>query len=534
MKQSMLNAFALAALLLGACNKQLDDGTNNTAVTPPPIEKGVMATSSEIQPQGDNIANKITLPVSTIGNNYELAFADDFNADKIDEGCPTTNGVNIVGAYNPAMWWMPRTGTKVITHPADQVQFTTVDKPANATVANSLLSLQMAFNSAEGTNMTGGLSGGAVISKAKFGYGYYVIRVKLYTGCAGFHQSFWQTCEAFNIDMFEFFSRTHTTSSELDFNIHNNFKNFEYVKLQMPGTHYATNMQDFNQARDNSNTGFIEYAYEWTPGKMRLFVNGVYKGWLDVNSVPDAEIYGNYDNTNYTKLLSMYVPGRVWLSGKTYRDFITVSPQPPIDQAYSKMQVDYFAYYHKKVNNINLLGNPSFEYTNQFTAPGLLNNGNRQDSSHGWVMNKSLISNYNGTTTQYWAQSGGAYIKRLTDAANGNIVLQLEKNNALAYQTLNYIPNGKYTLKAKIRCTSYSAYTSTDNWPTIEVLNIYHSKENKLGQKIIENTYLNNWQDIIIENINVANNYAAIIIRANGASSDWFQVDDLRFERISD
>ncbi len=529
----MLNAFALATILLGACNKQLDDGTNNTAVTPAPIEKGVMATISEIQPKGDNIAGSITLPAD-IGNNYELAFADNFNTNNIDGGSATTDGVNIVGPYNPAKCWMPRIGTKVITHPADQVQFTTVDKPANATVANSLLSLQMAFNSAEGTNMTGGLSGGAVISKAKFGYGYYVIRVKLYTGCAGFHQSFWQTCEAFNIDMFEFFSRTHTTSSELDFNIHNNFKNYEYVKLQMPNTYYATQMQDFSQPKDNSNTGFIEYAYEWTPGTMKLFVNGVYRGTLDLYSVPDADIYKNYNNADYTKLLSMYVPGRVWLSGKTYRDFITVSPQVPLDQAYSKMQVDYFAYYHKKVNNINLLGNPSFEYTNKFTTPGLLNNGDSQDSSHGWVMNKSLISNYDGTTTQYWAQSGSALIKRLSDAANGKIVLQLQNNNALTYQTLNYIPNGTYTLNAKIRCSAFSGITDQNRWPTIEILDIYHSKVNKLGQRVIDGTYTNTWIPITINNIQVNNNFATIVLRENGGSSDWFQIDDLSFVRTGD
>jgi hypothetical protein len=90
---------------------------------------------------------------------YKLAFSDEFNGTKLDEEK-----------------WVYRVDSKGLS----------TELPANATVSDGLLHLAVKKESAKGKAYTGG----GIISKAEFQYGYYEARLKVPPG-KGWHTSFW-------------------------------------------------------------------------------------------------------------------------------------------------------------------------------------------------------------------------------------------------------------------------------------------------------------------------------------------------------
>jgi beta-glucanase (GH16 family) len=93
------------------------------------------------------------------GTNYKLTWSDDFNGDKLDQ-----------------TKWEYRTDSKLLSTQA----------PGNVSVGGGYLTIALRKESAGGKEYTGG----GVISRQAFRYGYYEARLKIEAG-SGWHSSFW-------------------------------------------------------------------------------------------------------------------------------------------------------------------------------------------------------------------------------------------------------------------------------------------------------------------------------------------------------
>jgi beta-glucanase (GH16 family) len=98
-------------------------------------------------------------PFGDVVQNYTLAWSDEFNGPKLDETA-----------------WSYRTDSKLWS----------TQLPANVSVADGKLVITLKKEAAGGKNYTGG----GVISKRQFQYGYYEAKFKVPPG-SGWHTSFW-------------------------------------------------------------------------------------------------------------------------------------------------------------------------------------------------------------------------------------------------------------------------------------------------------------------------------------------------------
>jgi hypothetical protein len=206
----------------------------------------------------------------------------------------------------------------------------------------------------------------------------------------------------------------------------------------------------------------------------------------------------NFTGSQGTNFSTLYSPSQVLITGVPFKIYPLTDVVTPHETA--KMQVGYFSYSAKRYIGYNILGDSTF---------GLVKATSTSLSS---CWSKSAIGTYTITSgdNNYLVNEGT------------NKILQQRSNfdyKANVSQTLSYICNGVYELRAKLRCSSHS---TAEGFQFI----ILDNENNVLVSKKI-NFAQPNWINITIPNINVAQNKVTVLIRSDAKANEWAQVDEI-------
>jgi beta-glucanase (GH16 family) len=175
---------------------------------------------------------------------YTLAWSDDFGAPSLDTAK-----------------WMYRTDVKM-----DSSQ-----RPENVSVSNGQLIIHLRKEEHRGKSYTGG----GVISRERFRYGYYEARVKMH-GASGWHQSVWAMYAGDGSTTYPEQMRTEIDGIEFDSDVP--WKgHMGLIKWQGPGKSTSLSCTPgvyrgplgFDASAD-----FHNYGFEWTPKDVRFYLDG--------------------------------------------------------------------------------------------------------------------------------------------------------------------------------------------------------------------------------------------------------------------
>ncbi|MEV6716274.1 hypothetical protein AB0M48_30040 [Lentzea sp. NPDC051208] len=326
---------------------------------------------------------------------------------------------------------------------------------------------------------------GGVISRKLFGYGYYEVRARLYSGSAPLHTSFWsmglrrnmtgaggdtrinddidasqlpENNQLFEIDGFE-----HNSPDRLD---HGNYPQSEGTIMKRSG--YKTGAE-----REVNYADWNVYGYEYTPQEIKFFING--------------DLSFTIDNvaTNY-----QYAPMNHWLTALPY------DPVAGTTVAAGSSDFDYFRFYSRPLKGTNLLGNPSFDALPK-TNPG------------AWIV-PGWIESYDKPASMIATD----------DVVDGSRSLKHSSTSAYTVttkQNLTFIPNGTYTLTAKVKSSGGQT----------------QAMARVMGYGGVERTVAipatNTWTQVTIPNVNVTNGSATVAFTSNAAANQWLRVDQASF-----
>ncbi len=243
-------------------------------------------------------------------------------------------------------------------------------------------------------------TGGGIISKRDFGYGYYECLSKPFMAGHGVHTSFWQrgsqrkNNDIFEIDSYEIDSKTYVATNNL------------YMSLAPKGMRYSPWPHRAQVEFTLDNDGWFLDAYEYTPEGVIFYDNG--------KVVAKAEWHQLTANQ------------MVWLTALNGVGKLDSAAQP------GESVFKYFRYYAKDYPGINLLPNGNFEF-----------NQDRIESS-------KPVS---------WTPSGAEDAIKVVEgeAVRDNYKLHIGKSEAFlaaVSQPLFYIMNGDYQLSAYVRTSA--------------------------------------------------------------------------------
>lgn len=314
-------------------------------------------------------------------NDYELLFADEFDGTIVNE-----------------THWRYRQDIRKGGY------FNGLNLKENVSVSGGKLHIAARYETIKGKPE---YTGGGLISKYQFGYGYYETLSHPFMAGKGVHTSFWQRSGSvpnnniFEIDSYEIDSTQFLATNNLYLlPCRKNFK-------ETPWPHRGH--VPFTLQADGS---FLD-AYEYTPEGVVFYDNGKVVAKAEWDDLTAAQC--------------------VWLTALNGCGKVNESKLP------GASTFDYFRYYAKDYPGVNLLPNGSFEY-----------NQDKIDASKpvAWVVD--------GDKTAVMVIEG--------DAAHDRYKLKLGLQGA-AYattlrQTLEFIRNGDYELTAMVRRSSGSQTAS--------------------------------------------------------------------------
>lgn len=175
---------------------------------------------------------------------YTLRWSDDFNGNRLD-----------------ATKWIYRTDVKM-----DSAQ-----RPENVSVANGHLVIELKREENRGKFYTGG----GVISKERFQYGYYEARVKLH-GASGWHQSVWAMFADDGSTTYPGQMRTEIDGMEFDSDVP--WKgHMGLIKWSGPGKSSGLSCTPgvYRGALGfDAPAEFHNYGFAWTPKDVRFYLDG--------------------------------------------------------------------------------------------------------------------------------------------------------------------------------------------------------------------------------------------------------------------
>ncbi|MDF2837228.1 MAG: peptidase, partial [Paenibacillus sp.] len=193
----------------------------------------------------------IELVPSVPGSGYTLAFEDEFEGDKLNEDL-----------------WYYRTGGNTYTD----------NKKENVSVADGMLKIALKKEQAGSGGKA--YSGGGVITKPLLGYGYYETRFKQWDK-AGFHSSFWiagMNQRVSVLDGDELYSpSTDYQVNEIDgFEIETSAPNeiLTAAHYWWPEDTHLVYVPYTTYEEVDSSDGYHTYGMEWTPTKIKYYVDG--------------------------------------------------------------------------------------------------------------------------------------------------------------------------------------------------------------------------------------------------------------------
>lgn len=240
-------------------------------------------------------------------------------------------------------------------------------------------------------------TGGGVISRHQFGYGYYETLSTPFMAGRGVHSSMWQAGGAvpnnsiFEIDGYEIDSKSAMACHNL------------YVHLSPAAYEETPWPMRCNKPLQLDQNGSYLCGYEFTPEGVKFYEDGKLTATAD-----------------WPQLTAQQV---VWLTA--------LNGVGKVDAVPGETTFRYFRYYAKDYPGVNLLPNGSFEY------------------------NLDKVNPHTPVAWQIKGENAEAVVVKPGGAANGNYFLQLGSDkaafNEATSQKLEFIRNGRYELTAMIR-----------------------------------------------------------------------------------
>jgi hypothetical protein len=308
-------------------------------------------------------------------------------------------------------------------------------------------------------------TGGGIISKHLFGFGYYETLSKPFMEGTGVHSAFWQAGgvdpevpnRIFEIDSYEIDSKTFLGDNNLYLHICPKDYN------EAPWPHRAKIPLEFIK------DGWLHDAFEYTPSGVTFYDNG--------------KVVAKAEREN------LVAYQKVWLTALNGFGEVEKCKQP------GETLFDYFRFYSKEYPGANIVSNGSFEYNQDKIDPA-----------------KPLAWKKNTTNGNFGIIKG--------DASSGDYFLQFGKDNESFHsqisQKLEYIVNGNYNLSAMVR--------SSGGLENAEMIVFGHG-----GTTLKENIQSSAaWRRIEINGIPVTQNAIGIGFIIAGDSGKWAEIDDVR------
>lgn len=340
--------------------------------------------------------------------------------------------------------------------------FNALNRKENVSISGGYLHVAVRQDTINGVAES---TGGGLISKRQFGYGYYECLSKPFMAGTGVHSAFWQAGGAdssvynriFEIDSYEIDSKTLLGDNNLY--VHISPKKYN----EIPWPHRAKIPMSYRE------DGWLLDAYEYTPEGVIFYDNGKVVAKAEWKELTAAQ--------------------KVWLTALNGFGKVEKENQP------GESLFDYFRYYARDYPGVNILPNGNFEY-----------NQDKVDSL------KPVAWRTSGTLASTRVSTGKAFrdhyfLKQGSDSSD---------YVASASQKLEYILNGSYHLTARVR--SFRGPKSAKLFATD-----FGGKE-----RSIEIRASDEWKEISIENIMVSNNTINVGILSAGEAGQWLEIDDVQ------
>ncbi len=374
-------------------------------------------------------------------SDYELVYQDEFS------------GTNLNSSD-----WVCRTGRR--TGP----NMNGLNLQANVSVSSGQLRIATRQEQIDGKLEN---TGGGVISRHNFGYGYYETLSTPFMAGHGVHSSFWQSGgnrannNIFEIDAYEIDSRSEMACHNL------------YLHL-LPG---------------------LESGYDHAPW--------VHRANVPFRLKPDGSYLCGYEYT--PEGVIFYSQGRKvaqadWpeLTAQQTVLLTALNGVGKVDGQPGETTFDYFRYYAKDYPGVNLLPNGSFEYNQGRSKPS---------SPIAWQIS--------GDADAVRIVEGGAFRDRFKLRLGGD-----NKSFAVTLrQKLEFIRNGNYELTAMARRSGAVAQAE---------LSVEDCGAEAVSAPIRCGA---NWTMMSLPNVAVFNHSATVRIAVRGSAEQWVELDDLRFEK---
>ncbi len=451
-----------SAWALGGSDLAASAISNITVVkgSEPAPDAAVNAPVSKAAPVSTSLG--VTPSLAPVG--YTLAFADEFDGT----------------ALNTANWYYRITDGKYVQG---------YMRSPNVSVTGGTLHLRYGYEAVPGVSGNQ-YTGGGVISRPRFGYGYYEVRAKLYNAYSGAHTSFWSmglrkgdVGAAFdpqiNTDIDAGMLPEHAQIHEID-----GFEHDSGQGMDMGTQHQSNGTVTLRTGAKSAAQLGIDfaawniYAWELTPTNTRFYLNGVLKLDVPTASYP-----------------SPFAPANFWLSLLPY----SANPNPSSLPGFSEF--DYFHFYAPTgLLGANLLANSSFDVLPLTNPPTSLVSG-WQENYDKSASNIIVTGAHSGTRA---LRQGLASAYTVTDK-----------------QDLRYIPNGTYQLTAYVKCSGGQSQA---------VMRVLNQGAAEIDQNI---GTLANWTQITIGNIVVTSGQATIAFSSIGSGGQSLDIDDVVFARVS-
>lgn len=389
--------------------------------------------------------------------NYKLAFEENFRGDSLNES-----------------EWIYRTGERLGG----------LNLEKNVMIKDGKLSIRFDYEEIDGKKV---FTGGGIISKRVFGYGYYETKAKLWGGTGGLHSSFW----SMGLNGGDGITRpVYNTIIELDGyevdsgrpeSIGSNIHYYIGAHRTIGGVIGA---EDF-PVIDSSKEEFV-FGYEWLPNQINWYLNDV-----KIRTLKNPLFYG---------------PQNLWLTAlgcEAFDQKINTSLLP------GQSVWDYFRYYSINLKGVNLIANPGFEYNKNkdFEKAYMLD----MSAPVGWIVAGK--------------DQDASSVFETENAYEGECVLRHYSSTEYSVTTKIEVPfllDAVYTLEAMVQRRGAGDHN-------IQV--IYNN--NRIAQVLIPETDQGVWQKVIRKDIEVNGGSCVIEIHSDASAESALYIDAVSFMQTS-
>lgn len=358
----------------------------------------------------------------------------------------------------------------------------------NVSLAGGALRLRFGYEDVTGDGQKE-FTGGGIMSRTNFGYGYYEVCAKLFAGTSGLHTSFWSMGlrrdiagaggdARINQDIDAGLLAENNQLYEID-----GFEHDSPDKLglgdvvQAEGTTGHRSPYASGASRGVDYGAWNVYGFEYTPTATRFYING--------------QLQLTIDNTTNGYA---YTPQTFWLTAIR----LLGSPNAGALPGYSEF--DYFRYSNKAFIGANLIGNGNFD-----------------------VVTKAIFQEWNPPA---WIESFDKPASYITTSDKYNGTRSLIHSATSAYQVttkqnLDHLTNGTYRLTARVKSSGGQSQA------LMRVVNFGGAERN------VTLPTTSSWTLITIDNIAVTNGKATVAFTSTASANQWIRVDNVVFSRIS-